>query len=417
MRSESNTIPTEKAAAGSQFRVFGALGLGAADARIAVALNRAEDGLPEGAQIGVCYALLGETRATELELIPAGKFTGRDGRTWTNDQPDQVIALSQAIQLPAGICIDEDHALEFAANDKVGGSAPAYGWIKSLEIREGAIWGKVEWTPLGIQAVDDKIYCGLSPVFAYDEKTGRVLALLSAGLTNKPNLSLTAFNSRQRPDVTSQEKNDMEKIAELLGLAKDAKPEAILTALNAFFGAFTKLLGVDVPAAIALNAESLEATLQKRFSGDVMTALCTSAGVAKGSTMDVILAALKAQTVDPSQYVPMAAHMSVKDALDKLQGAKPAELVDAALKDGRLYPTQKDWALAYAQRDLEGFVKYLGVTPEKLGEVKKPSEGGLDLADAKVVANAARTYVSEQQKLGITVSTAQAVNHVTTKGA
>jgi len=52
---------------------------------------------------------------------------------------------------------------------------------------------------------------------------------------------------------------------------------------------------------------------------------------------------------------------------------KPAELVEQALKDGRLYPAQKDWALNYAQRDLAGFQRYIGDTPALLGTVTPPA--------------------------------------------
>lgn len=377
MRSESNTFPTLMPAGGSLLCVLGAAGLPAAS--IAVALNRAEDDLPAGAEIAVCFLALGADLATELELIPAGRFEGRDGRAWNNDQPDAVVALSEKIRLPVGYCIDVDHALDFAANEKVGGEAPAYGWISGLENRGGAIWGKVEWTELGANAVKGKTYRGLSPVFAFEKDTGRVLAFMSASLTNKPNLVLTAFNSRQRA-VDQPEKSPMKKIAELLGLAADATEDQVTTALNAvlaLIGALGAAIGVDAKAALALNAETLKAALTSKFgTSDVLVALCAKAGVKADATADSILVALQSQAPDPSKFVPMAAHMAVKEQLDEIQGARPAELVDWALNNGKLVPRQKDWAMAYAQRDLEGFRKYVGATPEILGSVKAPPAGG-----------------------------------------
>lgn len=394
MRSESNTFPTLMPAGGSLLCVLGAAGLPAAS--IAVALNRTEDDLPAGAEIAVCFLALGADLATELELIPAGTFTGRDGRTWRNDQPDQVIALSEKIKLPVGYCVDVDHQLDYAANDKVGGEAPAYGWITSLENRGGAIWGKVEWTELGTNAVKGKTYRGLSPVFAFDKDTGRVLAFMSASLTNKPNLVLTAFNSRQRA-VDQPEKSPMKKIAELLGLAADATEDQVTTALNAVLalvGALGATIGVDTKAALALNAETLKAALGKKFgANDVLVALCTKAGVQADATADSILVALQSQAADPSKFVPMAAHMALKEQLDTLQGAQPAQLVDQALNDGRLLPAQKDWAIAYAQRDLDGFKKYIGATPGLLGPAKAPpadnrtGEHGLTTAQLAICSN------------------------------
>lgn len=388
MRSERNTIPPESAAGGSQAltsraRVLPAattvpLGLSAmlGALEIGVALNRAEDELPAGAELAVCFLAIGADLPTELELIPAGKFKGRDGRAWNNDQPDQVVALSEKIKLPVGYCIDVDHALDYAANEKVGGEAPAYGWISTLENRGGAIWGKVDWTELGANAVKGKTYRGLSPVFAFDKETGRVLAFLSASLTNKPNLVLTAFNSRQ----AQTEKSHMDWLKKLLGLEDAATDDQVKAAINAFIalaGTLAGAIGVDLKAALALNAESLQAALGKKFgASDVLVALCTKAGVKADATAEAILVALQSQSSDPAKFVPMAAHLALKEQLDKIQGAKPAELVEQALNDGRLYPAQKDWALAYAQRDLEGFKKYIGATPNLLPNARTPAGGG-----------------------------------------
>lgn len=393
MRSESNTFPTLKPADGSLPCVLGVAG---PFAGIGLAVNRAEDELPPGSEVAVCFLAIGDTLPTELELIPAGVFKGRDGRTWKNDQPDQVVALSEKIRLPVGYCIDVDHALDFAANEKVGGEAPAYGWISHLENRGGAIWGKVEWTELGANAVKGKTYRGLSPVFAFDKETGRVLAFVSASLTNKPNLTLTAFNGRQRT-VVQPEKSPMKKIAEMLGLAADATEDQVTTALNAVLalvGALGATIGVDAKAALALNAETLEAALGKKFgTNDVLVALCAKAGVQADATAESILVALQSQAADPAKFVPMAAHLAIKEQLDALRGARPAQLVEQALNDGRLLPAQKDWALAYAQRDLEGFRKYIGATPELLAPARKPpsdnrtGEHGLTEAQLAICAN------------------------------
>lgn len=375
MTTESNLIPAATAdrAASTAYLVLAA--------NVAIALNRAEDELPAGSELAVCFTAIGIAQGqelpAELELIPAGTFTGRDGRTWTNDQPDLVIALSEKLRLPVGYCVDVDHQLNYAANDQVGGEAPAYGWIASLENRNGAIWGKVEWTELGANAVKGKVYRGLSPVFAFDKETGRVLAFMSASLTNKPNLTLTAFNSRQR-NPAQPEKSNMKKIAELLGLAADATDEQVQAALNAvlgLLGALAGAIGVDVKAAMALNAEQLTTALTKKFGGasDVLVALCTKAGVKVDATAESILVALQSQISDPTKFVPMEAHLALKTELDKLQGSKPVELVEWALQHGKLYPSQKDWGLAYAAKDLEGFKKYIGVTPELLGTITPPS--------------------------------------------
>ncbi|MNN95005.1 Mu-like prophage I protein [compost metagenome] len=41
--------------------------------------------------------------------------------------------------------MDWEHAIEILA--PAGQPAPAAGWFDQLEIREGALWGRVAWTP------------------------------------------------------------------------------------------------------------------------------------------------------------------------------------------------------------------------------------------------------------------------------
>ncbi|WP_202967145.1 phage protease [Candidatus Williamhamiltonella defendens] len=98
----------------------------------------------------------------------------------------------------ADLPIDIEHATELKAPR--GDPAPAVGWIKGLEVRDGgAVWGWVEWNPQGRSLMEEKSYRYLSPVFTFDTKTKRILQLYSAGLTNQPNLHLTALNQRIQP--------------------------------------------------------------------------------------------------------------------------------------------------------------------------------------------------------------------------
>jgi phage I-like protein len=153
----------------------------------------------------------------------------------------------------------------------------------------------------------------------------------------------------------------------------------VKTALNAYIaltGALATAIGVDVKAAIALNAETLGAALVKKFgANDVLVALCTKAGVKADATAEAILAGLVVEP-DPSKFVPMAAHMALKEQLDTVNKGKPAELVAQALKDKRLLPAQEKWALQFAERDLDGFKNYVGVTPPMLSDAKPPAGGG-----------------------------------------
>ena len=139
-------------------------------------------------------ATVSDGKAPEwVELIPPGpNVTGRDGRQWLFDEQAGMLVQSsfhgRAIDLP----IDWEHATQHRASK--GESAPAAGWIKQLELRDGALWGLVDWTPRASEQVINREYRFLSPVFDFDPDTTRIARLVSAGLTNKPNFLLTALN-------------------------------------------------------------------------------------------------------------------------------------------------------------------------------------------------------------------------------
>jgi phage I-like protein len=146
-------------------------------------------------------ATVSDGKAPEwVELIPPGpNVTGRDGRQWLFDEQAGTLVqssfLGRAIDLP----IDWEHATQHRASK--GESAPAAGWIKQLELRNGGLWGLVDWTPRASEQVINREYRFLSPVFDFDPDTTRIARLVSAGLTNKPNFLLTALN-QENTEVT-----------------------------------------------------------------------------------------------------------------------------------------------------------------------------------------------------------------------
>lgn len=157
-----------------------------------------------------------------VELLPPGpEVVGRDGRKWRLDDAAQVAISSY--DSDRDIPIDYEHSTEIKAPE--GEPAPAAGWIKQLQARGGALWGEVEWTDRGRQMVAGREYRYLSPVFLHSkDRPQRILKLLSAGLTNNPNLRMTALN---------REENSMDQeILKALGLAEDAGGEQAVAAIN-----------------------------------------------------------------------------------------------------------------------------------------------------------------------------------------
>lgn len=159
------------------------------------------------------------------ELIPApnakGIIQGVDGRWWRMADPNAV-AANFSLALP----VDVNHASELQAPK--GQESPARGWIEALEVRNGAIWGRVDWNAEGRAAIKGKQYRYLSPVFRFDPKTREIQRLTSVALVNDPNfhLALNRAIDQETPAVD-------EAIRKALGLPEAATPDQAVTAINA----------------------------------------------------------------------------------------------------------------------------------------------------------------------------------------
>lgn len=97
----------------------------------------------------LCRSLPSDTNADSglwLPLIPIGAFAGRDGRSWTNSDPEAVINNTT---LP--FIVDIDHASETTPNTE------ASGWITKLKIENNHILGLFERSPWirGLTARED----------------------------------------------------------------------------------------------------------------------------------------------------------------------------------------------------------------------------------------------------------------------
>ncbi len=261
-----------------------------------------------------------------IELLPAGVFYGRDGRgPFRLDDPDAVIESTRALQMNAGLPIDYDHATDFGAPE--GRPAPAAGWIRELAIRGGALWGRVEWTARAADSIVAREYRYVSPVFQFDPKDGSVTRLLRAGLTNNPNLHLTAIAAAR---IAAQAAKDeimefpIQELRELLGLDSDAS-------------------GADVIVKVRELRAASEAS-----------------GIATG-----------AHAHDPAHYVAIAEFERALTELNALKAERAREraahTVEDAIRAGKVVPAQREWAIAYCAADGRGFAAFAAKQPSILG--------------------------------------------------
>jgi phage I-like protein len=235
--------------------------------------------------IAFCFQLPADGSIPEwVMLVPAGRFIGRDGRWWINDQPDQVIANIKTVG--RDVALDVNHASEIKAPQ--GEESPARGWfpMDSFENRNGEIWARLELNAAGRAAVEGREYRYLSPAIVFDPQTNRVISIKSVALTNQHNLDLPALNHDQ--SRTHQETDMLKAIAVKLGLNADASESEIIAAIGKMQGEHATALNAaqspdlekfvpraeyDAKNQLALNAQTELATLKNAIRKNEVEAL------------------------------------------------------------------------------------------------------------------------------------------------
>ncbi|MGK3122906.1 phage protease [Candidatus Pantoea formicae] len=293
----------------------------------------------------------------EIQLLPAGHFRAQDGRPeecpdgWYIDAAIAANLIATADARSTPYSLDYEHQTLRAA--KNGQPAPASGWFKQLEWREGEglFATGVDWTAAAASYIEAKEYRFISPVFLYD-KEGRVTSLINAALTNTPAL------------------DDMDEVmlaaASLIAATtnEDSMMDELLEQLRWFLG---------LP--LSANQDDILAELQKLIN-KIKSADTTAAasGIDFIAKLEAGIATLSTQVdnPDPARFVTVEtmndainqARASGEEQIAQLTLRQSDELITAALSDGRLYPAQKAWATALAKSDPEKLHDYLSKQPK-----------------------------------------------------
>lgn len=143
--------------------------------------------------IAVLSQPLAPTLTNEFRILPAGVFRAADGRPANLDgwKIDAQIGAKLAALAATGddLVIDYEHQSLLTKTN--GQPAPAAGWFKTLQWREGEglFAVNVRWTDKAKAMIAAKEYRFVSPVFVFDGNTGEVQRIVGMGLTNTPALS------------------------------------------------------------------------------------------------------------------------------------------------------------------------------------------------------------------------------------
>lgn len=175
------------------------------------------------------------------QIEVSGEHRTADGRVQVIDaaaRTSMVAAFNRAAsdESFAGLLVDNDHL-----SHSLDKSTEAFGWLKELRDHNGQIEGRIEWTDLGMPAIQNKRFKFFSTEYSADslENLGggrvRPLALSGLALTNRPNnrggKPISNRGGNNAPDSINQNKT-MKEIAQALGLPEDADEAACVTAIN-----------------------------------------------------------------------------------------------------------------------------------------------------------------------------------------
>ena len=294
-----------------------------------------------------------------IQLFPMGEFSARDGRpgtlkgvkvnAWKLDAALAAAVIARWQQRETPLVVDYEHQTMNAVEN--GKPAPAAGWIESLEVEPDGLYATVKWTEAARAFIKADEYRYISPVFTFDPKTGAVLELKSAALTNYPALDGLDAVAARTEDDSPMKKETLEALRHYFGLAADADEAAVVAALKA--------------------------------QGD-------------GRTLTAMLADAKEADPDPAQYVP-AAMLTAAQEKNAALAAKVKELegsgtlaaltaeIDAALADGRLPKACEGWAKTTAKTNPEAIKSYIA-SAVPVAALKGTQTGGTSPSGAPVAA-------------------------------
>jgi len=347
----------------------------------------------------------GQSPSVRIQLLPFGRFRSSadnrptDAEHWILDDTNGFAIAQQANARINDLVIDYEHQTLY--KEQNGQPAPAAGWIESVVYISGkGLFADVVWTNKAASMIQAKEYRYISAVFIYDSN-GYVLKLLHAAITNCPALDgMDELIAACSQFFTTKEDNEMEEYKKLLRAlfkmpdASDAQLQAALSALvkeqpkEVALSAVFKELKARNEQIAALSAQSKkpdpakvataenQLTLQQQIAA--LAAQSKKPDPAKVATaenqptLQEQIAALAAQVnnPDPAKVVPVetmqALHQQVAALSAQIHKNESLQVINEAIKDGKLLPAQKEWAeqLAATPDGISQLKNYLATIPQ-----------------------------------------------------
>ncbi|MBB4016726.1 phage I-like protein [Chelatococcus caeni] len=255
----------------------------------------------------VTAAADGEVTLPEwIQLTPRGRVTARDGRVFAFD-PERLAAgfTAGGLKLP----IDFDHETEFTM---MLGAKPARGWIVAVEARPEGLFGRVEWLPDAVEALQARRYRYISPTFWREEDGMTARLLKGAALVTSPALGMPAVASAHLEDPMLKE------LLAALGLADTAT-------LDDAKGAIARLSAIDPDKYVPKEQHEATAAALAQAQATIAAARDAAEAARCSSLVDEAVTAGKIAPAARDHYVALARanYDATKAAIDAMPVVVP----------------------------------------------------------------------------------------------
>jgi phage I-like protein len=303
------------------------------------------------------------------------------------------------------LVVDYDHASVAAP----AVNAPAAGWIRGLELREGdtELWGRVQWTTEAANAIAGRRYRYVSPVFRFnqpDRVTGEPVPMTvhSLALTNTPFLTeLEALNNVAAKDGGNTPHSDggaQMSLLDQLAEALDRQPAEFATPLGLSAGARDRELAEAV-LALADPEDETQTTVPNAVTAALglppeADETAVKAAIirlkAPGDGLDAVRRALGLAESAPAEQVLN----SIAELRQDRRRGDAEQMVAQAVEAGKIPPAHRDFYLREALDDPEAARQVINSLPVLTAPPPRPAE------DARAALSEAERSVCAQ--LGIT---------------
>ena len=372
----------------------------------------------------------------DTHLLPAGEFKGRDGRpgkdlSWKISDTQGRALAARLNQRHAQVQFNLDYEHQAMLAEKNGQPAPASGWAAQFEWRDGqGLFAlKTAWTPRALQMIKDGEYKYISPVIAYDSKTGEVTDLLNAALVNIPNLTLNPVAQERLSrlnaffSTTNPEQSTMNLVL-LACLKALGLPETEAITAEQAVSAIAALKAASSPVPVALcKALAVDATTPAEQVTAKVVALKADADKVAALTAEVAALKTAQGNPDPSKWVALAAFTELSTQVAALSATQASNEVDgliaAARAEGKCPPVVEQVWRDVGKKDIGQLKALIASTPGNPAlaggsqtQGRFPAGGKARDMTAEQLSQAALRYQHEQAAAGVHVSSVDAVNHV-----